>query len=53
MKWILQSEENFYTVAWSYDTDTGRPVLAAAGSRGVVRIFSIATMQCIKHFVGK
>lgn len=46
------TEENFYTVAWSFDTETGRPILAAAGSRGVIRIFSLATMQCVKHFVG-
>ncbi|XP_076062032.1 polycomb protein EED-like isoform X2 [Oratosquilla oratoria] len=46
------SDENFYTVAWSYDTETGRPIVAAAGSRGVIRIFSLATMQCVKHFIG-
>ena len=34
------SEENFYTAAWSYDPETRRPVLAAAGARGIVRLFS-------------
>ncbi|XP_018018947.1 polycomb protein EED [Hyalella azteca] len=45
-------EENFYSVAWSYDTETGHPLLAAGGARGVVRLFSIATMTCTKHFTG-
>lgn len=47
-----QSEENFYTVAWSYNTETGCPLLAAAGSRGIVRVFCMASMKCIKHFIG-
>jgi len=46
------TEENFYSCAWSYDSDTKKPILAAGGARGIVRLFSPAAMTCVRSFVG-
>jgi polycomb protein EED len=45
-------EEIFYTCAWSYDTETKNPVLAAGGARGIVRLLSPATARCSRQLVG-
>ncbi|ALC39355.1 esc [Drosophila busckii] len=46
------TDESFYTCAWSYDDVTGDPVLAAAGYRGVIRIFDINQHRCAKNYIG-
>ena len=46
------AEENFYSCAWSYDSETKKPILAAGGARGIVRLFSPANMTCVRSFVG-
>nr|CAB3240897.1 polycomb protein eed-like [Phallusia mammillata] len=45
-------EENFYSCAWTIDTTNCHPLLAIAGSRGIIRVINIYTKQCVKHYIG-
>ena len=44
----LQSEETFYSCAWTVDTTTQHPLLAFAGARGLIRLLNIFTRDCVK-----
>nr|XP_002128612.1 polycomb protein eed [Ciona intestinalis] len=47
-----ESEENFYSCTWTVDSTSGHPLLAVAGSRGIIRVLNVSTKQCIKHYIG-
>ena len=42
----MQPDENFYTCAWSYDSDTFESLLIVAGSKGVIRVVGTSTVSC-------
>ena len=41
-----QPEENFYTCAWSYDTETGESLLIIAGFKGIIRVIETSHVTC-------
>ncbi|XP_019854033.1 PREDICTED: polycomb protein eed-like [Amphimedon queenslandica] len=45
------AEENFYACTWSL-SDSGEVLLAVGGVKGIIRILSTDTMQCIITFTG-
>ena len=44
----IQQDENYYCGAWTYDDETKQPLICVAGLRGIVRVISPITQQCIK-----
>lgn len=41
-----QPEENFYTCAWSYDTEMGETLLIVAGLKGIIRVIETSHVTC-------
>lgn len=46
------TEEIYYTCAWSYDESNGDPILAVAGALGIIRIIRPAQHKHVKSFTG-
>ncbi|XP_065056988.1 polycomb protein eed-B-like [Rhopilema esculentum] len=45
-------EENYYTSAWSYNTETSDQILAFAGVKGAIHVVSVARRQSTKYYQG-
>lgn len=41
-------EEVLYSCAWSLDPNTGDPLLATAGLRGIVKVINVCIRRCVK-----
>ncbi|XP_003746653.1 polycomb protein eed [Galendromus occidentalis] len=46
-----EPDETYYTCAWTYD-ETGEPLLAVAGFRGIIRVINTHRMDTVQHYVG-
>lgn len=46
------SEENFYTCAWSYDSETRESLLAIAGLKGIIRVIGTSRVACAASYSG-
>ena len=46
------SEENFYTCAWSSTHDTNSPLFLVAGMRGIIKTVNIASLEVGNFLVG-
>jgi polycomb protein EED len=44
--------ESFYCCAWSVDRSTGRPLLAFAGRRGVIKIVDVSAQRVVRALKG-
>ncbi|KAK3734064.1 hypothetical protein QZH41_015841 [Actinostola sp. cb2023] len=46
------TEESYYSCAWTCSPNTGEPLIAVAGNKAIIRFISPISMKCIKHYVG-
>ncbi len=42
----IQPDENFYTCAWSFDSETYESLLLIAGFKGIIRVIGTSTVNC-------